>query len=179
MASTSKSRALPTIETAEQQMAILASDPLEYQVADLRSLAVLLRHNIDWSAINAEVFAEMWDIWSEGRTEDMDILIRGDIDMAAGITDADIAAALGLTEAEYARIEAEVEAFYPEAMQDERASFYDHLVAQRNLNWMSDIQGMLDRPGTFFIAVGAGHLVGDFGLPALLEGAGVTVERAQ
>lgn len=166
-------------ETAEEQMAILASDPLDYQVADLRSLAVLLRHNIDWAALNAEVLTEMWGVWSEGRMEDFSILMHGDTDLAAELTDADIAAALGLSEAEYLRVETEIEAFYPEAMQEERAGFYDQLVGQRNLNWMADIQGMLDRPGTFFIAVGAAHLVGDEGLPALLTAAGATVERVE
>ena len=69
------------------------------------------------------------------------------------------------------------EAVYPVAMQDKRVIDADRFLVDRNRNWMSDIGDMLARPGTFFVAVGAAHLVGDAGLPALLEGAGATVAR--
>ena len=39
------------------------------------------------------------------------------------------------------------------------------------------IRGYLARPGSHFVVVGAGHLVGEVGILALLEKAGYKVER--
>jgi len=164
-------------ETEAEQMTLLGSDPLEYQIADLRSVAVLLRHGVDLAAIAQLSYAEVWDIWRTGRLEEFDTLALNEVELMAEITDAEIAAALRLTEAEYAVVTKEIEAVYPVAMQDKRVIDADRFLVDRNRNWMSDIGEMLARPGTFFIAVGAAHLVGDAGLPALLEGAGATVAR--
>lgn len=49
-------------------------------------------------------------------------------------------------------------------------------VVERNRRWMPQIERYLSAGGAF-IAVGLGHLLGDDGLPALLERAGYTVER--
>jgi len=50
------------------------------------------------------------------------------------------------------------------------------LLTVRNNAWLKTIEGMLDEHKTFFITVGASHLVGDGGLPALLRAAGYTVD---
>jgi uncharacterized protein YbaP (TraB family) len=53
----------------------------------------------------------------------------------------------------------------------EKALFDD-----RNKNWVGQIKTMLDEPHTFFITVGAGHLAGPKGVPALLRRAGYKVD---
>jgi uncharacterized protein YbaP (TraB family) len=56
--------------------------------------------------------------------------------------------------------------------------FADYLLFRRNQRWSA----VLDRPlraGRLFVAVGAGHLVGPRGLPALLERRGFVVERVR
>jgi uncharacterized protein YbaP (TraB family) len=55
-----------------------------------------------------------------------------------------------------------------------RAMFFD----DRNAAWAKTLGGVLDHEsGTFFVTVGAGHLVTDRGVPALLKQAGYKVER--
>ena len=39
------------------------------------------------------------------------------------------------------------------------------------------IKGFLDGKGTYFVVIGAGHLVGDKGIPKLLQNAGFDVRR--
>ena len=166
-------------ETAAEQMAMFALEPLEYQVAALRYLAALLRHNVDIPAFYDWTFLELWDLWSTGQLEGIDLLTYGDLDLIADRYDAEIVAFLGIDEAEYDRVENEAEQFFPVALQEQAMAYGNRELAQRNIDWMTDIEGMLDRPGTFFIAVGAAHLVGAFGLPSLLESTGATVERVQ
>jgi uncharacterized protein YbaP (TraB family) len=50
------------------------------------------------------------------------------------------------------------------------------LLDDRNANWVPKIQAMLKEKHVFFIAVGAGHLTGPKGVPALLRKAGYKVE---
>ena len=57
---------------------------------------------------------------------------------------------------------------YPEARKE--------LLEDRNANWVPKIQAMLKEKHVFFIAVGAGHLTGPKGVPALLRKAGYKVE---
>ncbi|HMG19676.1 MAG TPA: TraB/GumN family protein [Kofleriaceae bacterium] len=52
----------------------------------------------------------------------------------------------------------------------------DQLLAERNRRWLPQIERYLDRGGGF-VAVGLGHLLGDAGLPAMLERAGYRVTR--
>lgn len=55
---------------------------------------------------------------------------------------------------------------------------YDLLLKQRNANWTGQIKTLMeDEPGTFFIAVGAGHLAGADSLQAMLSADGYTVHR--
>ena len=54
---------------------------------------------------------------------------------------------------------------------------YDRLFYERNENMANDIKGFLDGKGTYFVVIGAGHLVGDKGIPKLLRDAGFDVRR--
>jgi uncharacterized protein YbaP (TraB family) len=50
------------------------------------------------------------------------------------------------------------------------------LLDDRNKRWVPKIEAMLKEKHNFFITVGAGHLTGPMGVPALLRKAGYTVE---
>ncbi|APG61620.1 hypothetical protein LPB140_00805 [Sphingorhabdus lutea] len=39
--------------------------------------------------------------------------------------------------------------------------FFERVFKERNINWAAWLDARMDRPGTVFVAVGAGHLVGD------------------
>ena len=54
---------------------------------------------------------------------------------------------------------------------------FERLLPLRNKNWVRQIQVIMDYPGDIFIAVGAGHMLGDEGLIKLLKEAGYEVER--
>ena len=51
------------------------------------------------------------------------------------------------------------------------------LLTSRNESWIPQIEKLLKGDGVSFLAVGAGHLTGTDGVPALLEKAGYKVER--
>ncbi len=53
------------------------------------------------------------------------------------------------------------------------------LLTSRNEAWMSHLLPILDRSERPLIAVGAAHLLGEDGLPALLAREGYTVRRVQ
>jgi uncharacterized protein YbaP (TraB family) len=53
------------------------------------------------------------------------------------------------------------------------------LLDRRNASWSEWTAKRLDRPGTVFVAVGAGHMAGEGSLPHLLRARGLTVERVQ
>ena len=57
------------------------------------------------------------------------------------------------------------------------AGIYDTLFFQRNEDMANEIQAYLKSKGTYFVVIGAGHLVGNKGIPELLEEAGFTVRR--
>ncbi len=50
------------------------------------------------------------------------------------------------------------------------------LLTDRNKNWVTQIAAMLKEKKVFFITVGAGHLAGADGVPAILRAAGYKVE---
>lgn len=54
---------------------------------------------------------------------------------------------------------------------------YDALLLQRNQLWAKGIEQLLDEPGKYFVAVGAGHLVGDQSMLAMLSKEGIVVKR--
>lgn len=53
------------------------------------------------------------------------------------------------------------------------------IITDRNRRWSAWIRKRLEQPGTVLMAVGAGHLVGSDGLPAMLEADGLKVRRIQ
>ena len=53
----------------------------------------------------------------------------------------------------------------------------DRLVYDRNARWTGQIAELLDGPDDVLVVVGAGHLVGERGVPALLEKRGFKVGR--
>ncbi len=63
------------------------------------------------------------------------------------------------------------------AMRDSSPELYEALLIERNRNWIPHIRSMLDEGGTHFVAVGAGHMVGDGSVIALLEAEGFSVVR--
>ena len=56
-------------------------------------------------------------------------------------------------------------------------SIYDILFFRRNEDMANDIKTFLDSSGTYFVVIGAGHLIGDRGIPNLLKKAGYEVRR--
>jgi hypothetical protein len=53
------------------------------------------------------------------------------------------------------------------------------LLTRRNARWAEWIDARLDRPGTVFLAVGAGHLAGRDSVQAMLEKRGIKAKRVQ
>jgi len=62
-------------------------------------------------------------------------------------------------------------------MKAEMPEAYDIVFTKRNANWADKIELEMKGSGTDFIAVGAGHLVGDESVPAMLKARGYTVTR--
>ena len=56
-------------------------------------------------------------------------------------------------------------------------SIYDSLFFKRNEEMANDIKAFLASEQTYFVVVGAGHLVGEKGIPQLLRNAGYEVNR--
>lgn len=57
--------------------------------------------------------------------------------------------------------------------------YYQAMFTERNQTMMDKIVGFLDEDQTYFVVVGAGHLVGEEGLLDLLEEAGYIVEQLE
>jgi uncharacterized protein YbaP (TraB family) len=65
-------------------------------------------------------------------------------------------------------------------MKSGNPGLYDALLKRRNLAWADRLaQELADGSGVELVNVGALHMVGDDGLPALLAARGFTVERVQ
>jgi len=64
-----------------------------------------------------------------------------------------------------------------EEMKQETPIAFDIVFTQRNKNWADIIENELKGSGTDFIAVGAGHLVGDDSVQAILRARGYDVKR--
>lgn len=56
---------------------------------------------------------------------------------------------------------------------------YDTLLANRNANWAEWVEARMEKPGTIFMAVGAGHLAGESSLQELLIKKGLTVNQIE
>jgi uncharacterized protein YbaP (TraB family) len=64
-----------------------------------------------------------------------------------------------------------------EQMQAGTDPAFDRLITQRNARWIAPLEQMLANNDDVLVIVGAAHLVGDIGVPALLAAKGYTVER--
>jgi len=64
-------------------------------------------------------------------------------------------------------------------MRNEYPEFYEVLLADRNDRWMTVLHQELQGSGVDFVAVGAGHVVGEDGLVTQLRALGYTVERVE
>ena len=74
---------------------------------------------------------------------------------------------------------AKLNALFLSEAKDEGGSFYDQLFTNRNRNWTAKIEEMLAGKGVTFIAVGAGHLVGEDSVIAMLAAKGIKADRYQ
>ncbi len=59
---------------------------------------------------------------------------------------------------------------------EEYPEIYDIIFTNRNQTWTDEIVALMNEPGTFFIAVGSGHMGGPDGVPTMLRARGFTVE---
>lgn len=64
-----------------------------------------------------------------------------------------------------------------ESMKQASPELHTAMMVRRNIAWSKTIAAMMQGAGTSFIAVGAGHLVGEGNLPVLLAERGLAVER--
>jgi uncharacterized protein YbaP (TraB family) len=70
-----------------------------------------------------------------------------------------------------------IEALDNAELRDKHPDLFQILVVKRNQNFAMQIQELLKGDGVSFVAIGAGHLVGKDGVPAMLEKAGYKVIR--
>jgi uncharacterized protein YbaP (TraB family) len=64
-----------------------------------------------------------------------------------------------------------------QAMETEAPGLQDAIFTRRNQAWSRQLATVMEGAGTSFVAVGAGHMIGDGSLPALLTDLGFKVER--
>ena len=62
---------------------------------------------------------------------------------------------------------------------DESPAFFKLMFTDRNARWVKWVDRRLEKPGTVFMAVGAGHLAGDQSLVSMLQKDGIKVARVQ
>jgi hypothetical protein len=63
-------------------------------------------------------------------------------------------------------------------LEDKRlSSIFEKLIFERNRRMVSEIEDFLRTKETYFVIVGAGHLVGDQGVIELLRGKGYVIEQ--
>ncbi|MGE0456994.1 MAG: TraB/GumN family protein [Bauldia sp.] len=168
-------------ETADAQIRLFASDPIELQVAALRTTIIMENHGIDVATLTQWMFDRMWGFWLAGDLESLAFLILGEDERFFEQFDAELEELLGVPAAELDAIGAELEGLLEGFLDPtERAGVaYETAIGVRNRDWILAINDMLDRAGTFFVAVGAAHLTGEAAVQTLIEQPGVTVERVQ
>jgi hypothetical protein len=59
------------------------------------------------------------------------------------------------------------------------AELREHLLKRRNARWADWLAKRLEKPGTVFVAVGAGHLAGTESVQAMLKAKGLQTKRVQ
>lgn len=59
---------------------------------------------------------------------------------------------------------------------DKHEGVYDRFLTRRNAAWVPKIDALIKNGGTYFVVVGAGHLVGDKSVIALLRAKGYAIE---
>lgn len=64
-------------------------------------------------------------------------------------------------------------------MRDSAPGAFDILITARNRNWAQEIDALMQGDGDFFIAVGAGHLIGEDSVVDLLAEKGYAIARVQ
>jgi uncharacterized protein YbaP (TraB family) len=74
---------------------------------------------------------------------------------------------------------AAMEQLFVTEMRDASPDLYAALLPNRNANWVGQIEEMLKGKGTIFIAVGAGHLIGEDSVQAMLKAKGIESVRVQ
>ena len=73
--------------------------------------------------------------------------------------------------------EESIDTLMNETMREQSPEVYDALILHRNEAWAARIKDIMDGKGRILVAVGAGHLVGDDSVPALLNAQGFDVTR--
>jgi uncharacterized protein YbaP (TraB family) len=66
---------------------------------------------------------------------------------------------------------------FEEQVTERDRAMYERLLTDRNARWMTELEKLLADNDQSLVIVGAGHLVGAEGVPALLKAEGYTVER--
>lgn len=66
-----------------------------------------------------------------------------------------------------------------DVMKRDRPALYDTLLKRRNQAWAQALAAEMAKPGVQLVAVGALHMAGDDGLPALMAARGFQVRRVQ
>lgn len=129
----SQGKTIRALETAEEQMKMLASFSNDVQIKMLKESLTNLDDSVD-------DLTELVDDWAKGDVEDLekDLL---------------------------------------EEMKHDNPDVFEALFTRRNQNWADQIETEMKGSGTDFIAVGAGHLVGQVGVPAILRARGYAVNR--
>ena len=64
-----------------------------------------------------------------------------------------------------------------ESLRDSSPEVHDVLLVNRNKNWVQKLEQLMEVSGTILVAVGAGHLVGDQSVIAMLRAKGYSLER--
>ena len=71
----------------------------------------------------------------------------------------------------------DLEEEFIDEMKAETPAAYEIIIKNRNIDWANQIEDELKGSGTDFMAVGAGHLVGDDSVQAILKARGISVKR--
>ncbi len=71
---------------------------------------------------------------------------------------------------------ADLAAYFDDVTKDD-PRLQKKIVTDRNAAWVPKIRAIMGKPGTYLVVVGTGHLVGPESLIALLQKAGLTIER--